>query len=308
MNPIICSRCGKENKAGNTFCIGCGQKLEIAVPPSQETIPSDIVCLQCGKKNKPGSSFCIECGTPFETAGQSKLDTSANLCPQCRKPLVEDSAFCVYCGSNVDRAPSPVRPAVVMSSQQRPTQTKGGVLGKSTYIPTWLVIAIAVVIIALVALLLFTVFKPSNSSNVNQAPVSATSAATSGESASSAGAASTSGDADVASNSVSSAAAQSATAQGGSYVLADSDSRYYSRAELEKLSTLDLYHARNEIYARHGRGFKNEDLRTFFGAKSWYRETISPEAFNESVLNEYEKANANLMLEIEKSRNSPYLG
>ncbi len=92
-----------------------------------------------------------------------------------------------------------------------------------------------------------------------------------------------------------------------SYVLADSSTRAYSRAELEALDNHTLFLARNEIYARHGRGFKNEELRSYFAGKAWYAETVSPDAFNDGMLSGTEKANADLMLEIERSRNSPYV-
>ena len=90
-------------------------------------------------------------------------------------------------------------------------------------------------------------------------------------------------------------------------MLADSDSRYYTREELEAMDDLTLYHARNEIFARHGRQFNNPDLQEFFGSKPWYSGTVAPSDFNEQVLNEYEDANAKLMLAIEQERNSPYL-
>ncbi len=104
-----------------------------------------------------------------------------------------------------------------------------------------------------------------------------------------------------------SSGSDSSSAGNGDYVLPDSDSRYYTRAELEAMDDLDLYHARNEIFARHGRIFKNPDLQEYFGSKSWYNGTIAPEDFDEEVLNDYEDENAKLMLAIEQERNSPYL-
>ena len=104
-----------------------------------------------------------------------------------------------------------------------------------------------------------------------------------------------------------SSSASADSADSGDYVLADSDSRYYTREELEALDDLTLYHARNEIFARHGRQFNNPDLQEFFGSKPWYSGTVAPSDFNEQVLNEYEDANAKLMLAIEQERNSPYL-
>ena len=69
----------------------------------------------------------------------------------------------------------------------------------------------------------------------------------------------------------------------------------------------DLYLARNEIFARHGRLFNNQDLQAYFNGKDWYNGTVSPSNFNEDVFNDYEKKNAALMLEVERNQNSPYL-
>ncbi len=93
------------------------------------------------------------------------------------------------------------------------------------------------------------------------------------------------------------------------YVLADSSSRYYSREELERLSLWELYLARNEIFARYGRGFKNKDLAEYFATRRWYSQRYTAEQFEAmpSPLNDFELRNAELMLAIEKERNSPYL-
>ena len=94
------------------------------------------------------------------------------------------------------------------------------------------------------------------------------------------------------------------------YVLPGSASKCYSRSELEKMSLWELYLARNEIFARHGRGFKNQDLTDYFATKRWYTQTYTPEEFDaisSSQLNDYELKNVQTMYEIEQSRNSPYL-
>ncbi len=91
------------------------------------------------------------------------------------------------------------------------------------------------------------------------------------------------------------------------YILPDSSTRVYSKHELEQLSTYDLFIARNEIYARHNRLFASQELTDYFASKSWYHGTIQPADFSESVLSNAERTNAHTMLEIEQSRNSPYL-
>ncbi len=92
------------------------------------------------------------------------------------------------------------------------------------------------------------------------------------------------------------------------YVLPDSDSRYYSESELEDLSNWELYIARNEIYARLGRTFQNEDLRTYFGAQAWYEGRFTPEEFDSRVqLNDYERKNTTTIRELEEKRGSSYV-
>ena len=97
---------------------------------------------------------------------------------------------------------------------------------------------------------------------------------------------------------------------GADYLLSESDSRYYSESELSSFSDWELYLVRNEIFARHGRMFSNEDLKNYFEAKSWYEPRYTPEEFDslgDGAINEYEKANSQTILSIEQARNSQYV-
>ncbi len=76
------------------------------------------------------------------------------------------------------------------------------------------------------------------------------------------------------------------------YILPDSDSRYYTAEELSGMTLDDLRKARNEIYARHGRIFDSTDLDTYFRGKTWYTPTFTDDQFSDDMLNDYEKANA----------------
>lgn len=79
------------------------------------------------------------------------------------------------------------------------------------------------------------------------------------------------------------------------YFFHDSDSRYLTDQEVSVLSQEELRIAKNEIYARHGRIFTSDDLKEYFGAKSWYEGTVLPDQFDESVFNPVEKANIQLI-------------
>lgn len=94
------------------------------------------------------------------------------------------------------------------------------------------------------------------------------------------------------------------------YVLPNSSSHTYSASELSHLTDWELYLARNEIYARHGREFHNDDLQRYFNGQSWYTPVYSPEDFDArsgSILSSVEQKNAATILSIEQSRGSAYI-
>ncbi len=84
------------------------------------------------------------------------------------------------------------------------------------------------------------------------------------------------------------------------YILVGSDMRYVSKAELKDFTADQCRLARNELYARHGRMFDDDFLQEYFSSKDWYSPSISASDFKESMLNEYEIANRDLIIEYEK--------
>jgi adenylate cyclase len=48
----VCASCGRENREGRKFCVGCGQSLAV-----------ELTCASCGSPYAPDESFCGECGT-----------------------------------------------------------------------------------------------------------------------------------------------------------------------------------------------------------------------------------------------------
>jgi hypothetical protein len=76
----------------------------------------------------------------------------------------------------------------------------------------------------------------------------------------------------------------------------DSDVRYLARAELQTLSADQLHIARNEIFARRGRYFKDDALRAYFSQFPWYR----PHA-REVPLGPVEYANVTLIQSVEEA-------
>ena len=86
------------------------------------------------------------------------------------------------------------------------------------------------------------------------------------------------------------------------FILQDSDSRYIAEWELYGLTEEQCRIARNEIYARHGRMFDDEQLQAYFNQFSWYTPLITPESFSETMLNDYEVANRDLIVLYEQQQ------
>ena len=87
------------------------------------------------------------------------------------------------------------------------------------------------------------------------------------------------------------------------YVIPDSSTRYLTNTDLTGLSEWQMRIARNEIYARHGRIFKSDDLADYFASKSWYTPSVSADQFDNSYLNAIEIENLKLITAYEKAHN-----
>ena len=76
------------------------------------------------------------------------------------------------------------------------------------------------------------------------------------------------------------------------FIFSDSSTRKLTSSEVSKLSDNDIQYAINEIYARNGYIFKDEQLRTYYSSMPWY--TPNPN-FSTSQLNDIESYNINLL-------------
>lgn len=85
------------------------------------------------------------------------------------------------------------------------------------------------------------------------------------------------------------------------YIIPNSDTRYLDYSDLEGISGEQLVLARNEIYARHGRLFDTPEIQSYFDKCTWYNGTVKPGDFDESILNTYERANIDFILQKEYS-------
>lgn len=84
------------------------------------------------------------------------------------------------------------------------------------------------------------------------------------------------------------------------YILPYSSDRLLTDEDVYLLSKDELKLARNEIYARNGRKFKDSTLQAYFDAKAWYFGYIEPANFSESMLSDIERANVELIQSYEK--------
>ena len=75
------------------------------------------------------------------------------------------------------------------------------------------------------------------------------------------------------------------------------------------MSTWDLYIARNEIFARHGRMFNRSDLQDYFNSQAWYEPLYTPAQFDSmgNQLSDAEMQNTIVMKQVEADKGSPYL-
>lgn len=87
------------------------------------------------------------------------------------------------------------------------------------------------------------------------------------------------------------------------YVIADSDSRYLTQDDIDKLTLRGINYAKNEIYARHGRDFKSSELQRFFNSRYWYHVQYTLTDENDAIItnsfNQYEKENNKFLNEAE---------
>lgn len=83
------------------------------------------------------------------------------------------------------------------------------------------------------------------------------------------------------------------------YILPNSDSILLTSADVSGLSLQQINYAKNEIYARHGRLFDSPELQKYFNSKDWYSGRIDASSFNDSMLSDIEKKNAEFLSSVE---------
>lgn len=78
-------------------------------------------------------------------------------------------------------------------------------------------------------------------------------------------------------------------------IFPNSSAELLTESDLESLSQEELRLATNEIYARNGYIFNDEQLRNYFEQFDWYEGTVTSDEFTEDRFNEVEKKNVELL-------------
>lgn len=82
--------------------------------------------------------------------------------------------------------------------------------------------------------------------------------------------------------------------------LADTSSTLYSASDFEGLSKDTIHVIKNEMYARHGYSFRDQDLYNYFMGQIWYTPSIMPADFSEDTWTETEVKNLDLLNSLDK--------
>lgn len=319
---MFCAHCGATLPEGSRFCTSCGQPVVTPVP-RQEADPSQTVVAPAGAQPAPVSAQPTTYLDQGLTTPVSPEPITEPLFPECDaedpaqvapQPTVAYPYFNqggtqqAYDAGVQQTYQAPAQPAY-QSVPQQPAygygQSSTGQTPQKGMSRGTLAAIIAAIVLVAAAAAVFIVLDPLGViAPKHEAP--ATNVAAESQPAKTKPAQTTPATQPATTDATT---AQSATPASSDYILPDVQTRVYSTAELEQLSTDELWYARNEIYARHGRGFRNPELQSYFNSKPWYtRNPIDPDTFDSTVtLSATEQQNADAIKAIEQARGSSNL-
>lgn len=276
-----------------------------------------MYCERCGEELKDDALFCENCGTKVPQQSEATKEVAADDFSDQQSESKPDTS-----GVDVSAYPTAVQPPVgapvfsattPMSSVENGEKAAPEPIGqerKKKLKKPFIIAVVAAVIVLIAAIVLVVSFVFGSSDQESQdsgaEPIRGYTSVQEMENAKNAQNDETNSEQNEQSGS--NDRIEEVLSGPHGYILPESDTRYYSENELNALTDYQLYLARNEIYARHGREFKNQDLQNYFKNKDWYTGRYSPDSFDSIVtLNDFEKKNAAAMLAIEKRRGSSYL-
>ena len=319
---MFCTHCGATLPEGSRFCTSCGQPV-VAPVPRQEAGPSQTVVAPANTQPTPmsaqpttyldqGLTTPVSPGPiteplfPERSAEEPAQMTSQ---PTVAYPHFNQGGTRQAYDAGVQQTYQAPAQLAYQSVPQQPAydygQSSVGQTPQKGMSRGTLAAIIAAIVLVAAAAVVFIVLDPLGViAPKHEAP--ATSVAAESQPAQSQPAKTTPATQPAATDA---ATTQSVTPASGDYILPDVQTRVYSTAELEQLSTDELWYARNEIFARHARGFRNPELQSYFNSKSWYtRNPIDSDTFDSTVaLSATEQQNADAIKAIEQARGSSNL-
>ena len=276
-----------------------------------------MFCTKCGAQLPDGSKFCTKCGAHVEGADETTVMPAANETrvmtgqPTRVAPKAPEQATQYQAPQPTQYQPAPQQPVYQSVPQQSAYQeapSKGGASRGA------IIAAVFAIIVVAAAAVAFILLDPMNLFGSKQAAQAATSEEAATEQSATSEPATTSEPAATTEPATTSTPATASTPapRGASsdYVIPDSDTVSYSADDIRgmNLSVDELWYARNEIYARHGRMFRDQTLQAYFSAKPWYTPLYSPDEFDDSVqLSSVERSNAEAIKSVEQSLGSSHL-
>lgn len=298
---MFCTNCGKQVPDGAAFCTNCGTPVKAPTPnPAAETVVAAVPATDVTPEPAtpaPATDVTPEPVAP--TAGEAFVPPATAPVPPAATPTATTAMPPTV-------APVPSRP--YSPAGQAPAPKRGG---KAKLVA----IALLVILLAGAAGVAFVMLDPLGIMGTASHPA-ASEPATTSEAATTAATTEAATDeapatTEPATKAATSAATTSAGTSASDYVIPDSATHTYTKQEIRDLGlTVDeLWYARNEIYARHGRGFKDSALQSYFDSKPWYTREYSPEEFDSMAdpLNSTEKANADAIKAVERDMGSSHL-
>ena len=272
---MFCSECGKEVGDGDLFCPECGTKLEVDdVPAEEET---------------EGATELLNSVTPaVQPAVQSVSETDSEGKTQ------------LLSGINLKNEPEPVNVAPAQTFTKA-SETPKAANTKALKISLIVGCVVAVVLLVLVIL---AASKPSIGFLKDTPFSSATSVEQTNEDDATTDDNENSDESDKSETDKKSEDKSSTdTSKTKTYVLENSSSKELTNSDISGLTDDEICIAQNEIWARHGRKFKNNWLQAYFNKQSWYSGTIEADEFlNKYSPSDLENKNAQFLNSVLSSR------
>ncbi len=222
-------------------------------------------CGKCGTEVQNSVRYCPNCGMLL-------------ICGSCGKPLEVGAAFCGECGASVRNISAAPSRQITERNINKPKKKSSAVL-----IGAIIAVLLILVMFLCIAVVSFLYFR-NVLSDANEPVTEATYFDPYEQST----------------NSVNEYIEEAyvVTADEDTYLF-PSDTRYITKSDLIGKTKEEVAYIRNEIYARHGYVFKNQEYQNYFENKSWYR--ANP-YFDESEFSYIEAANKDFIVEYEKDR------